>query len=63
MRWLDAPGGVLAFTRGSGFACVVNLSSSSTELPPHDSILLRSGPLDDERLPPDTAVWLRFSGV
>jgi alpha-glucosidase len=62
MRWLAAPRGVLAFVRGSRFACVVNLSSASTELPSHDSVLLCSGPLDAGRLPPDTAVWLRCNG-
>jgi alpha-glucosidase len=59
LRWLDAPAGVLAFARGEGFACVLNLSGAPVELPPHDSVLLRSGPLEGGLLPPDTAAWLR----
>jgi alpha-glucosidase len=57
-RWLEAPDGVLAFGRGDFFAFLLNLSADPVELPPHDSVLLRSGPLDEGRLPPDTAVWL-----
>jgi alpha-glucosidase len=53
----DQPDGVLAFTRGPGFTCVVNLSSSVVPLPPGE-VLLASGPLSEEGLPPDTAVWL-----
>ena len=59
LRWLDAPSGVLAFARGERFACVLNLSAAAIELPPHDAILLASGPLEGGLLPPDTAVWLR----
>jgi alpha-glucosidase len=60
LRWLDAAAGVLAFARGEGFACVLNLSGAPVELPPHDSVLLRSGPLEAGLLPPDTAAWLRL---
>jgi alpha-glucosidase len=60
LRWLDAAAGVLAFARGEGFACVLNLSGAPVELPPHDSVLLRSGPLEGGLLPPDTAAWLRL---
>jgi len=59
LRWLDAPGGVLAFARGERFACVVNLSAEAIELPPHEAVLLASGPLEGGLLRPDTAVWLR----
>jgi len=58
LRWLDAPAGVLALVRDPGFACIVNISTRPYELPPDDSVLLASGPLDQGRLPPDTAVWL-----
>ncbi len=51
--------GVLAFTRPGGFSCVLNLSNAPVPLPPHKELLLASGPLDDGRLPPDTAAWLR----
>jgi len=57
-RWLEAPDGVVAFGRGELFAFLLNLSADPVELPPHDRVLLRSGPLEDGLLPPDTAVWL-----
>jgi alpha-glucosidase len=58
LRWLDAPDGVLAFARDPGFACVVNLSVTPVELPPHESVLLSSRQLEGTTLPPDTAAWL-----
>jgi alpha-glucosidase len=59
LRWLEAPEGVLGFARGSRFACVLNLSDAPVELPHYDHVLLRSAPLDDGLILPDTAVWLR----
>lgn len=59
LHWLSTDGDVIAFTREPGFACVVNLSNAPVHLPPHAGVLLASGPLDGDRLPPDTAVWLR----
>ncbi|MGV9373993.1 glycoside hydrolase family 13 protein [Micromonospora tulbaghiae] len=59
LTWLPAPDGVLAFAREPGFTCLVNLGGAAVPLPAHDRLLLASGPLDDDRLPPDTAVWLR----
>jgi alpha-glucosidase len=61
LHWLDAPAGVLAFARGEGFACVLNLSRAPVPLPPHEGVLLASGPLDQGHLPSDSAVWLRLS--
>jgi alpha-glucosidase len=58
LSWLPAPASVLAFSRGPSFACAVNLSTVSIELPPGD-VLLASAPLSDGHLPPDTAAWLR----
>ncbi|HEX4213094.1 MAG TPA: glycoside hydrolase family 13 protein [Candidatus Dormibacteraeota bacterium] len=62
-RWLEAPAGVLALSRDPGFACVVNLSSESVSLPPHEAVLLASAPLEEGagevRLPGGCAVWLR----
>jgi alpha-glucosidase len=58
MTWLDAPDGVLAFSRGT-FACLVNLSAAPVQLPADSAIVLASGPLADGDLPPDTAVWLQ----
>jgi alpha-glucosidase len=59
LRWLNAPPGVLAFARGDGFLCIVNLSDSALELPGHAALLLASDHLADGRLPSDTAAWLR----
>ncbi|MEV6996468.1 alpha-amylase family glycosyl hydrolase [Streptomyces sp. NPDC093982] len=60
LTWLPAPDGVLAFARGRGATCVVNLADAPADLPAHIEVLLGSGPLDTEgRLPKDTAVWLR----
>ncbi|HYQ67479.1 glycoside hydrolase family 13 protein [Actinophytocola sp.] len=60
LSWLDGqPAGVLAFSRDEGFACVVNLSGTPAELPPHAEVLLASRALDGNELPPDTAAWLR----
>ncbi|WUR60219.1 glycoside hydrolase family 13 protein [Micromonospora chokoriensis] len=59
LTWLPAPDGVLAFSRGGGFTCVVNLSAAPVPMPAQGELLLASGPLDDGLLPSDTAVWLR----
>jgi alpha-glucosidase len=58
--WLDRGEGVLAWTRGTEFACVLNLSDAPVPLPEHRNILLASSPLDGDLLPRDTAVWLRL---
>jgi alpha-glucosidase len=60
LRWLPAPEGVLAFAREHNVACVLNLSTTAVELPPHESVLLASQPLEGTLLPPDTAAWLRL---
>jgi alpha-glucosidase len=59
LRWLDSPGSALVFARDPGFCCAVNFSADPLPLPPHDRVLLASGPLEGDRLPGDTAVWLR----
>ncbi|WP_091058576.1 glycoside hydrolase family 13 protein [Micromonospora humi] len=59
LTWLPAADRVLAFAREPGFTCLVNLGHEAVPLPAHEELLLASGPLDDDRLPPDTAVWLR----
>jgi alpha-glucosidase len=41
---------------------VVNISAAAVRLPEHAGLLLASGPLDGELLPPDSAVWLRAGG-
>jgi alpha-glucosidase len=60
MAWLELHPQVLAYCRGAGFACVLNMSGAPIDLPDHESLLLASGSLDGDRLPPDTAVWLRM---
>ena len=58
--WLPAREGVLAFRRGEGALCLVNLADQPTDLPAYTELLVSSAPLDTEgRLPKDTAVWLR----
>jgi alpha-glucosidase len=54
---LDAGTDVLAFGRGTGFTCLVNMGTAPAALPEGD-VLLASGPLDGALLPPDTAVWV-----
>ncbi|PSK96639.1 alpha-glucosidase [Haloactinopolyspora alba] len=60
LSWIEGVGSdVVAFRRGSGFACVVNLGAEPAVLPEHRSILLTSAELtDDGRLPGDAAAWL-----
>jgi alpha-glucosidase len=60
-RWLDIADGVLAFGRGRGFACVLNLAPEPVALPPHRRVLLASGTVVDGVLAPDTAAWLQLS--
>ena len=72
LAWMAAssgPGGdaVLAFRRGPGFACVVNLGDEPVDPPadvgPDARVLLASGPLgDDGRIPGSTAVWYGGEG-
>jgi alpha-glucosidase len=72
LTWRQAPDGVLAFDRAAAGSqntgglsarvrCVANLSILPVVLPPHVSVLLASGPLDGDLLPPDTTAWLRVS--
>ncbi|MFC4902864.1 glycoside hydrolase family 13 protein [Kocuria oceani] len=56
--WAEAPSGCLAYGRGAGFRCLVNLSGAEVPLPAGAEVLLASGPLGDGQLPPDHAVWL-----
>ncbi|KHL15729.1 UNVERIFIED_CONTAM: alpha-glucosidase [Mumia flava] len=63
MEWLDAGAGVLAFTRGEGFACVANLTDSPIALPPNDQVWLASTPPEGGRLPADAAAWIRLPGT
>ncbi|MFE7385757.1 alpha-amylase family glycosyl hydrolase [Streptomyces zhihengii] len=58
MQWLDSTPGVLAFTRGETFTCIVNLSDEPIQLPDHAQVLVSSQPLSQAVLPADTSVWL-----
>lgn len=56
--WFGAPSGCFAFRRSpGGLACALNTSAASVSMPPGE-VLLASGPLDGDRLPPNTSVWL-----
>jgi alpha-glucosidase len=57
VRWADTPADVLAFDRGAGLRCVLNLSGDAVGIP--GVLLLASGPVTGDELPPDTAAWLR----
>jgi len=58
LEWFGAPEGCLAFRRtGSTLVCALNTSRQPVPLPPGD-ILLNSGPIYGDMLPPDTSAWL-----
>ena len=57
--WLDGfTPETLAFRRGDDFVCLLNTGTAPILLPAGD-IVVASGPLLDDLLPRDTAVWLR----
>jgi alpha-glucosidase len=56
--WITAETGVLAFRRGP-VVCIVNLSPGPVQLPA-GTVLITSGPLDDGRLPADSAAWVEL---
>jgi alpha-glucosidase len=58
LTWLPQGEDVLAFLRESGLTCMVNLGSEPVRLPSGQTVLLSSGPLVEDTLPSDTAVWL-----
>jgi alpha-glucosidase len=59
LRWLPTEPDVLAFARGDGFGCAVNLSARAVTLPPHREVILASAPLSGGALAPDSAAWFR----
>jgi alpha-glucosidase len=59
LDWQDAPADVLHFSRSASFECIVNLSPDTVPLPAGSQVLLASGPLLADGLPPDTGAWLR----
>ncbi len=58
MQWLDLGGNVLAFKRSEDFICILNFGAE-IELPIHKDVLISSAKLNGNKLPTDTAVWLR----
>lgn len=58
LRWLESPENVLAFERGEGFRCVVNLGDEPYRIDGLGRTLLASEPGVHDVLPPDTAAWL-----
>ncbi|MEP1125811.1 MAG: glycoside hydrolase family 13 protein [Ilumatobacter sp.] len=54
---IDLGADVLAFERGNGARCVVNMGAVPIAIP-EGVVLLASAPLDDGELPADAAVWL-----
>ncbi len=60
--WQEAGPDVLAFDRGEGFRCVVNLSSEPVPIEPHGELLLASDADAGEHLAPDAAGWFRLDG-
>ena len=62
--FLDIGPGLLAFSRGPGFVCVINCGSRRRRLPPVGDLLISSGDDHDAGhgwLAPNTAAW--FAGV
>jgi len=55
--WLATEPGVLAFTRGDGFCCVVNCSSRVVAAPVDGELLLASHQEAGDKLPPNSAAW------
>ena len=57
--WLDTPPDVIAFERGDGLRCVVNLSDEEFPFGDLGDVLLSSSSLGRQVLPTDCAVWLQ----
>ena len=56
MSWVDAGSDVVAFSRPGNFYCYLNLGEP-IELPKNINILVSSSPIEDGKLPTDTAIW------
>ncbi|OJU40597.1 MAG: alpha-glucosidase [Microbacterium sp. 69-10] len=53
---------VLAFRRGDDMVCILNMGETPVPLPAGD-VVIASGPLSDDLLPRDTAVWLQTASA
>jgi alpha-glucosidase len=60
MTWIEAGKDVVAFSRPGNFACYINFGAA-IEIPAGAKVLISSGPLADNLIPADTAVWLRVN--
>jgi alpha-glucosidase len=60
MTWIEAGKDVVAFSRPGNFACYINFGAA-IEIPAGAKVLISSGPLEDNLIPADTAVWLRVN--
>ncbi|WP_093605333.1 glycoside hydrolase family 13 protein [Lentzea waywayandensis] len=58
LEWLDLGQNVLAFQREPGFMFMLNFGDAPVLLPSERRVVLASGPVLDDALPADTAVWL-----
>ena len=56
--WLKAPEGCLAYRRGPNLVVALNAGDAPVELPPGE-VLLSSSAIEGDKLPANTAVWLR----
>ena len=72
-KWLDldgrtgladgaegAEGGVIAYRRDNGWACVTNFGAAPVELPA-GRVLLTSSPLADGKLAQDSSAWIMLA--
>ncbi len=57
-QWQQAPEGCLAYRRGPNLVVALNASDAPAELPPGE-VVLSSGPIEGDKLPANTAVWLK----
>ena len=58
MAWINTHKDVVAFSRPGKFACYINFGADY-ELPAGSEVLVSSGALSGNKLPTDTAVWIR----
>jgi alpha-glucosidase len=57
VEWLDESGDTVIFRRPGGLICALNGGASPVPLPPGE-LMLASAPLQEGKLPPDSAAWL-----
>ena len=55
---MQAPQGCLSYRRGPDLVVALNAGDVPVELPAGE-VLLSSAPIEGDKLPPNTAVWLR----